>query len=86
MNMNLHASILGLPGGSVSNESACKAGNLHPIPASGRSPGAGHGNPLQYSCLKNPVDRGAWWATAHEVARVGHNLATEPHIGEEGCC
>ena len=39
------------------------------IPASGRSPGGGHGNPLQYSCLENPMDRGAWWATVHRVAR-----------------
>ena len=38
------------------------------IPGSGRSPGGGHGNPLQYSCLENPMDRGAWWATVHGVA------------------
>ena len=39
------------------------------IPGSGRSPGGGHGNPLQYSCPENPMDRGAWWATVHEVAK-----------------
>ena len=39
------------------------------IPGSGRSPGGGHGNLLQYSCLKNPIDRGAWWATVHRVAK-----------------
>ena len=39
------------------------------IPGSGRSPGGGHGNPLQYSCLENPLDRGAWWATVHRVAK-----------------
>ena len=39
------------------------------IPGSGRSPGEVHGNPLQYSCLENPVDRGAWWATVHGVAK-----------------
>ena len=39
------------------------------IPGSGRSPGGGHGNPLQYSCLENPVDRGAWWVTVHGVAK-----------------
>ena len=39
------------------------------IPRSGRSPGEGNGNPLQYSCLGNPMDRGAWWATVHEVAK-----------------
>ena len=42
------------------------------------SPGEGNGNPLQYSCLDNPMDRGAWWATVHGVTRVGHNLATKP--------
>ena len=47
------------------------------IPGSGRSPGGGHGNPLQYSCLENPMDRGAWQATLHGVARVGHNLVTK---------
>ena len=39
------------------------------IPVSGNSPGGGHGNPLQYSCLENPMDRGAWWAAVHRVAR-----------------
>ena len=39
------------------------------IPGLGRSPGGGHGNPLQYSCLENPMDRGAWWATVHRVAK-----------------
>ena len=39
------------------------------IPGSGRSPGGGHGNPLQYSCLENPKDKGAWWATVHKVAK-----------------
>ena len=43
------------------------------IPRSGRSPGGGHGNPLQYSCLENPMDRGAWRTTIHGVAGVGHN-------------
>ena len=46
------------------------------IPGSGRSPGEGHGNSLQYSCLENPMDRRAWWSTAHGVVKVGHNLAT----------
>ena len=52
-----------LSGGSDSKECACKAGNLGLIPGSGRSPGGGHGNPLQYSCLENPMDGGAWRAT-----------------------
>ena len=47
-------------------------------PGSGRSPGGGNGNPLQYSCLGNSMDRGAWRATVHGVARVGHDLVTKP--------
>ena len=60
--MNLH------PGDSGSKESACNAGDLGLISGSGRSPGEGNGSPLQYSCLENSMDRGAWWATVHEVA------------------
>ena len=52
-------STLGFPGGSVGKESACNAGDLGLIPGSGRSSGEGNGNPPQYSCLGNPVDRGA---------------------------
>ena len=48
-------------------------------PGSRRSPGEGNGNPLQYSCLGNPMDRGAWWAIVYEITRVGHNLATNHH-------
>ena len=62
----------GFPGGSVGKESACNAGDtgdVCSISGSGRSPGEGHGNPLQYSCLENPMDRGGWWATVHEVAK-----------------
>ena len=44
------------------------------VPGSGRSPGGGHGNPLQYSCLENPVDSGAWWATVHRVSKSGRQL------------
>ena len=50
-------------------ESACNAGDPGSIPASGRSPGEGNGNPLQYSCLENSMDRGAWWATVHGVTK-----------------
>ena len=50
------------------------------IPGWGRSPGGGHGNPLQDSCLENPRDRGAWWATVHGSQRVGHDWATRAHI------
>ena len=48
------------------------------ISESGRSPGGGHGNPLQYPFLENLRDRGAWWATVHGVERVGHDLAIKP--------
>ena len=68
---------LGFPGGSVGKESTCNAGDLGDmgsIPGSGRSLGGGHGNPLQYSCLENPMDRGAWWATAHRVAKSQPSL------------
>ena len=56
------------PGGSDSNVSVYNAGDPGSIPGSGRSPGEGNGNPLQYYCLENPMDRGAWWATVHGVA------------------
>jgi len=55
----------GFPGGSDGKESACSVGDLGSIPGLGRSPGEGNSNPLQYSCLGNPMDRGAWWATDH---------------------
>ena len=48
------------------------------IPESGRSPGGGYGNPLQYSCLRNSMDRGAWQATVHGVARAAHDVAAKP--------
>ena len=69
-----------LPGSSVGKESTCSTRDLCLIPGLGRSLGEGNGNPLQYSCLGNSVDRGAWWATVHEVERVGPNLATKPPI------
>ena len=53
----------------VIKKSTCNAGDLGSIPGSGRSPREGNGNPLQYSCLKNPMDREAWWATVHGVAK-----------------
>ena len=57
------------PGDSDDKESACIAGDPGSILGSGRSLGGGNGNPLQYSCLENPTDRGAWWATVHRVAQ-----------------
>ena len=67
----------GFPHSSVSKEFACSAGDLGSIPGLGKSPGEGNGNQLQYSCLENPMDRGAWWAPVHGVARVRHDLATK---------
>ena len=64
------------PCSSVGKESACNTGDLGLIPGSGRSPGEGNGNPLQYSCLDNPMDRAALQATVQGVARVAHNLVT----------
>ena len=69
---------LGFPCGSAGKESACNKGDLGSIPWLGRSPGEGNGSPLQYSCLENPMDRGAWRATVHGVTRVRNNLATKP--------
>ena len=60
---------LGFPGGSDSKESTYNAGDLGSILGLGRSPGGEHGNPLQYSCLENPMNRGAWWATILEVTK-----------------
>ena len=60
---------MGSLGGSDGKESACKAGDAGLIPGLGRSPGEGNGNPLQYSCLENPHDREAWWATVRGTAK-----------------
>ena len=65
-----HATKCGFPGGSDGKESAYHAGDLGLIPGLGRSlPGGGNGNPFQYSCLETLMDRGAWWATVHGVAK-----------------
>ena len=60
---------LGLPGSSDGKESTCNEGDPGSIPGSRRFPGEGNGNPLQYSCLENPMDRGAWWAAIQGVAK-----------------
>ena len=67
--------ISGFPGGSEVKASACNVGELGSIPGLGRSPGEGNGNLLQYSCLENPMDRGAWWATVHGVAKSRTRLS-----------
>ena len=61
--------LMSFPDGSDGKESACNEGNLGSIPGLERSPGEGNGYPLQYSCLKNSMDRGAWWATVHGAAK-----------------
>ena len=60
---------MGFPGGLDNKEAASNAGDPSSIPGLGRSPGEGHGNPLQYPCLENPTERGAWQATVHGVAK-----------------
>ena len=67
--------LLGFPGGSEGKESACSAGDPGSIPGSGRSPEEGIGYPLQYSCLENSMDRGAWRATVHGVAKSRTQLS-----------
>ena len=64
---------MGFPDGSGGIESSCNAGDMGSIPGLGRSPGGGHGNPLQYSCLENPMDGGAWWVQSMGSQRVGHH-------------
>ena len=64
-----------LPSWLSSKESSCNAGDVGSIPGLGRSPGGGNGNPLQYSCLGNPMDTGAWWATVHGVTKSWTQLS-----------
>ena len=69
---------MGFQGGTSGKESACNAGDPSSISGLRRFPGEGNGNPLQYSCLEYPMDRGAWRAPVHGVARVRRYLATKP--------
>ena len=77
--------VMGFPGGSNGKESACSVGDLGSIPGLGRSPGGGNGNPLQYSCLENSMDRGVWRATVHKISELNtteqltHNTATDAY-------
>ena len=73
--------LLGFPGGSEGKASAYNVGDLGSIPGSGRSPGEGNGNALQYSCLENPTDGGAWWATVHRVAKSRYLLLIAYTLG-----
>ena len=68
---------LGLPRWLLVKNLPANEGDVGLIPGSGRSPGEGNGNPFQYSCLENPMDRAAWHAIVHRAA-VGHNFTTEP--------
>ena len=71
----------GFPGGSEVKASASNAGDPGSVSGFGRSPREGNGNPLQYSCLENPIDRGVQQATVHGVARAGHDVLTRlPHV------
>ena len=66
--------VKGFPGGSDGKESACSAGNTGLIPGLGRSPGEGNGNPLQYSCLGNPMDGGAWQTTVQVLGNTSYQV------------
>ena len=70
--MRLCSRSSGFPDVSDGKEAACNAGDLASIPGLGRAPGKGNGNPLQYPCLENSMDRRTWWAIVHGVQRVGH--------------
>ena len=75
--------VQGFPQWLSGKESACNAGDagdVDSIPGLGRSPGGGNGNPFQYSCLKNPMDRGAWWAIIQSVAKSETRLSDRVHI------
>ena len=86
----------GFPGGSVAKNPPANAGDEGSIPGLGRSPGEANGYPLQYSCLGNPLDRGAWQATVHGGHRVGHDFVIKQqyattqrgliayHLGNQG--
>ena len=74
------------PGGSDSKASAYNAGDPVSIPGLGRSPGEGNGNPLQYSCLENPMDGGAWWATVQGVAKSRTRLSDFTFFFQSDLC
>ena len=77
MQPNKYITYKRIPVGSVGKETACNVEDLGLITEAGRSPVEENGSPLQYSCLENPMDRGAWLAIVHKVARAGHDLGTK---------
>ena len=82
---------LGFPSGSDGKESACNAGDSGSIPGSGRAPGEGNGNPLQYSCLENPMDRGAWQANFNHEVKCSRTVLPNRTYDSDGkvlhlCC
>ena len=78
-----YISVEASPGGSVVKNPPANAGgdtgDMGLIPGSGRSPGGGNSNPVQYSCLENPMDRGAWWAAVHGVTKNWTRLSGQTH-------
>ena len=72
--------LMGFSGGSAGKESACGVRDLVSVPGWGRSPGGGNGNPLHYSRLENPMDRGAWWATVCGVSKSWAQLSNQATI------
>ena len=80
-----YAPVWGFPKGSASKESVCNQDLQETqVLGSERSPGGGHGNPLQCSCLENPMDRGAWWAAVLESQSLGHDWVTDTHTHAPG--
>ena len=77
---------MGIPRGSVVKNPPANAGDARDvglIPGWGRSPGGGNGNPLQFSCLENPMDRGAWWATIHRVRKSQTQLSMHTQVNQD---
>ena len=84
-----HHSWMGFPGGSAVKNLSANAGDASDsgsIPGLGRSPGEGNGNPLQHSCLGNPIDRGAWWATVHKESGTTERLnSNSKNVTNKNC-
>ena len=79
-------SLRGFTGGSDGKEFVCNAGDPRLIPESGRFPRERHSNPLQYSCLGNHMDRGAWWALVHAIAELNMTERLSLHFSLNSCC